>query len=107
MEMRLGLICQQQPGGFPLSQNLQEHQQITSSDQSSSFENNASASSKLLSWNSKLSSAVSQQDVKPSLSLSNNLGNLMEFKSNGNKDNLEDVEVMSTDSSSSSSSDSQ
>lgn len=110
MEMRLGLICQQP--GFALNQNLQEHQQTQFSDsnnQSSFDKNNASGSSQFL-WQSQ-QVGPNTPDIKPIItmnqSMNNNLGSLMELKSNGNKDNLEDVEVMSTDSSSSSSSDSQ
>jgi len=108
VEMRLGLICQQQSGGFPsLNPNQQEHQSSFSSELE-----RAGSSQFLSSWNA---SGSQTPDIKPmnlgmssGINVVNNLGSssLMDMKSNG-KDNLEEIEVMSTDSSSSSSSDSQ
>lgn len=110
MEMRQGLICQQQ-SGFPaslsnsnLQQELQSNQQFASAEQT--------GSSQFLSWTAQSgqASGSSVPDIKPSILQANNVNNLsslMDMKSNGSKDNHEEVEVMSTDSSSSSSSDSQ
>lgn len=106
--MRLGLICQQQQGFPPslsssnLQQELQNNQQFSSNEQA--------GNSQFLSWNTQngaQASGSSAPDIKPSILQSNNLSSLMDMKSNGSKDNHEEVEVMSTDSSSSSSSDSQ
>lgn len=106
MEMRLGLICQQQSGFPSLSQSLQENQQFASTDN----QLERAGSSQFLPWSSQQATGSQTPDVKPTLSMGmnnvNSLGSLLDMKSNG-KDNLEEIEVMSTDSSSSSSSDSQ
>lgn len=98
LEMRQGLLCQQ--SGFPLPE---QQQQFASSADGQQYGDKPAGSQFL--WQSQQSASSTTPDIKPSISLQ--MGNLMELKSNGNKDNLEDVEVMSTDSSSSSSSDSQ
>lgn len=103
LEMRQGLLCQQ--SGLSLNPPEQPQQQFaTAGDGQSSFDK---PSGSHFMW--QQAGGSSTPDIKPSINLpmSHNMGSLMELKSNGNKDNLEDVEVMSTDSSSSSSSDSQ
>ena len=101
LEMRQGLLCQQ--SGLSLNPPEQQAQQFaTSAD--SQFDKPGGSQ---FMWQTQGGSNT--PDIKPSINLqmSHKMSSLMELKSNGNKDNLEDVEVMSTDSSSSSSSDSQ
>lgn len=106
LEMRQGLLCQQ--SGFPLNLPEQhQQQQFASAGDAQSYGDKPTGSGSQFLWQQAASSST--PDIKPSISLQqmgHSMG-LMELKSNGNKDNLEDVEVMSTDSSSSSSSDSQ
>ena len=103
MEMKLGLIGQSPD--FQL--NVTQHTQASGSGTPSMngpFDRPASASGFF--WNQATAGTGAGAGTDQKLS-ANSFGGLMDVRTNGNKDSLEDVEVMSTDSSSSSSSDSQ
>ena len=108
--MRSGLIGQINdfPLGTPLMTQYQSAYNAQSAPNSGTgSELNRPSSTASTSSNS---SYVWQGDIKPTISgLSNTLTHSasLDVKSSNNRDNVEDMEVMSTDSSSSSSSDSQ
>jgi mediator of RNA polymerase II transcription subunit 4 len=102
MEMKLGLIGQSPD--FQLNTS-QTNPSTGNTTPNTPFDGPVSATgTTAFFWNQTAGTSNTSGDIKLG---SNSFSNIMDVKANGSKDNLEDVEVMSTDSSSSSSSDSQ